>query len=85
MEITLRDWELSDLDRLVSLANNPRIAANMTDGFPSPFTEESGQQFIERTQKEQPSNIQAICADGQVVGSDRNSVTLVTTTSLSNT
>ena len=69
MEITLRDWELSDLDRLVSLANNPRIAANMTDGFPSPFTEESGQQFIERTQKEQPSNIQAICADGQVVGS----------------
>jgi RimJ/RimL family protein N-acetyltransferase len=69
MEITLRDWELSDLDRLVSLANNPQIAANMTDGFPSPFTEESAQQFIERTQKEQPSNIQAICADGEVVGS----------------
>ena len=69
MKITLRNWALSDLDRLVGLANNPRIATNMTDGFPSPFTKEAGQQFIERTQKEQPSNIQAICADGEAVGS----------------
>lgn len=69
MTITLRDWTPADLDRLVSLANNPRIAANMTDGFPSPYTEEAGLQFIERTQKEDPSNIQAICADGLAVGS----------------
>ena len=69
MDISLRNWNLEDLSRLVELANNPRIAANMTDGFPSPFTEEAGLQFIERTQKEDPSNIQAICADGLVVGS----------------
>ena len=69
MDISLRNWNLEDLSRLVELANNPQIAANMTDGFPSPFTEEAGLQFIERTQKEDPSNIQAICADGLVVGS----------------
>ena len=69
MDISLRNWNLEDLSRLVELANNPRIAANMTDGFLSPFTEEAGLQFIERTQKEDPSNIQAICADGLLVGS----------------
>jgi len=33
-----RDWKLSDAELLAMHADNPRIAANMRDAFPSPYT-----------------------------------------------
>lgn len=46
MHFKLRDWQQSDMDSLVKYANNFNIAKNMTNGFPHPYTKESGQNFL---------------------------------------
>lgn len=68
MEFILRPWQLSDLDQLVSVANNYEIAKFMTDQFPYPYKEEHGRAFIEYTLKGMPPNILAIVVDGVAVG-----------------
>lgn len=68
MSITLRIWNTSDLESLLELANNPRVAANMTNAFPYPFTEEIGKGFIERNSSEQPARIMAIDLEGKAIG-----------------
>ena len=42
MEFTLRPWTPDDLDSLVKFANNFKIAKNLTDQFPHPYTPENG-------------------------------------------
>jgi len=69
MEITLRPWKSDDLDWLVEHANNEKIAKNMTDGFPHPYTADKGKEFISNVQKASPANILAIEADGKLIGS----------------
>jgi [ribosomal protein S5]-alanine N-acetyltransferase len=44
---TLRAWRMEDLPSLVAHANNSKIAANVRDRFPHPYTESAGRQFIE--------------------------------------
>ncbi|HPH83358.1 MAG TPA: GNAT family protein, partial [Flavobacteriales bacterium] len=68
MEIKLRPWELSDLTSLVKYANNPKIAGNMTDAFPSPYTEKSGRAFISMAQKGVSAYLMAIEVEGEAVG-----------------
>jgi RimJ/RimL family protein N-acetyltransferase len=68
MEINLRPWELSDLSSLVKYANNPKIAGNMTDAFPSPYTEENGRAFISMAQKGESAYLMAIEVEGEAVG-----------------
>lgn len=68
MNFKLRPWQSSDLVSLVQNANNPAIARFMTDGFPHPYTEEAGQQFIEWATKDDPIHIFAIEVEGQAVG-----------------
>jgi hypothetical protein len=45
---------MNDLGSLVSFANNRKIAQNMTDQFPHPYTIESGKAFIEHATKTHP-------------------------------
>ncbi|MBL7984896.1 MAG: GNAT family N-acetyltransferase [Flavobacteriales bacterium] len=47
----LRPFTLNDLSSLVKHANDPSIAANLTDTFPHPYTEEHGRQFLEEAMK----------------------------------
>lgn len=47
IDFTLRPWTVSDLDNLVMNANNSKIAGNMTDAFPHPYTRQNGKAFIE--------------------------------------
>lgn len=42
----LRDWSPEDIPSLVRFANNPRIAATLRDGFPSPYTSRDAERFI---------------------------------------
>lgn len=42
----LRPFRESDLPALVKHASHPSVAANLTDSFPNPFTEEAGSRFI---------------------------------------
>jgi ribosomal-protein-alanine N-acetyltransferase len=68
MEFTLRPWLLSDLDSLVKHANNPAVAANMTDMFPHPYTREKGLAFLEMVTAIQPTRIWTIAIDGEACG-----------------
>jgi RimJ/RimL family protein N-acetyltransferase len=66
MEFTLRPWVESDLGSLVKHANNPKIAANMTDAFPHPYSEENGKAFIAMAMS--APSILAIEVNGEAVG-----------------
>jgi [ribosomal protein S5]-alanine N-acetyltransferase len=44
--IRLRVWTMDDLDYIVRFANNKRIADNLTDAFPHPYTKENGISYI---------------------------------------
>lgn len=66
MEFTLRPWVESDLGSLVKHANNPKIAANMTDAFPHPYSEENGKAFIAMAMR--APSILAIEVNGEAVG-----------------
>lgn len=68
MKCILRPWEISDLNSLVKHANNWKIAKNLTDRFPFPYTESNGKSFIELATKDDPIHFFAIDVDGQAVG-----------------
>lgn len=68
MDFMLRPWNISDLESLVLYANNPLIAKFMTDGFPYPYTEDSGKKFIEFATADKPIHIFAIDIHGKAVG-----------------
>lgn len=69
MEIKLRPWKISDLANLVKYGNNSRVAANMTDGFPHPYTEQAGVAFIERVSIDTPLKVLAITYNDEAIGS----------------
>jgi RimJ/RimL family protein N-acetyltransferase len=50
------------------LANNPKIASNLTNGFTNPYTKEKGLAFIENSQSNDPTTLFAIEWNGEVVG-----------------
>ena len=68
MEFKLRPWQKSDLASLIKFANNPLIAANMTDAFPHPYTEEKGLSFLEMVTAIQPLRVWAIEVNGEAAG-----------------
>ena len=68
MELQLRPWTLDDLQNLVTYANNEKIAANMMNVFPHPYTIEKGTAFINMTLQQWPRNIMAIAIDGEAAG-----------------
>lgn len=43
----LRAWQASDVNSLARHANNARVAANLTDAFPHPYTEDDARRWIE--------------------------------------
>ncbi len=68
MNFSLRAWQLSDLASLVELANNFKIAQNLTDKFPYPYTEANGLAFIQFATSDDPIHIFAIDVNGRAVG-----------------
>lgn len=66
--VQLRAFKLSDKTNLVRIANNAKIAANLRDGFPHPFTIESAEKFIHFAMHDQKSKVFAIEWEGQHVG-----------------
>ena len=68
MLFELRPWKMSDIDNLVSYANNWNIAKNMTDKFAFPYTTENARAFIEFATKDNPIHIFAIDIDEQAIG-----------------
>ena len=54
MHFTLRPFRPDDLSALVKHANDPTVAAHLTDAFPHPYTEAHGRAFIEQALQSPP-------------------------------
>ncbi len=68
MNSILRPWTFDDLDDLVTYANNFKVARNLTNQFPHPYTKENGEAFIKMATSEQPYRIFAIDVNGVALG-----------------
>ncbi len=68
MAYTLRPFNINDIESLVEYANNSKIAANLTNQFPHPYTRESGEAFIKMTTQQSPPTILAIEINGRASG-----------------
>ncbi len=68
MSFTLRPFKTNDIESLMDYANNYKIAANLSDQFPHPYTRESGENFIKKAVKHSPPTIFAIDIDGKASG-----------------
>lgn len=68
MTPTLRSWRADDIENLSRLGNNPNVARFMTDGFPSPYTVEKANSFIQMANSETPPRILAITLADEAIG-----------------
>ena len=68
MKIVFREWKKEDIDQLVSLANNKKIADNLRDRFPHPYTLNDAKQWIALNENRNPATSFVIEADGIFVG-----------------
>ena len=64
----IRSWRASDLEWLVTLANNRNIWINLRDRFPHPYTTRDGHAFIKQTREQQPESAFAIVVNDEAVG-----------------
>ncbi len=68
MTFTLRAWTLDDATSLTKYANNPKIAANLTNAFPYPYTMDNAIAFINMAKQKTLPNILAIDINGEACG-----------------
>jgi RimJ/RimL family protein N-acetyltransferase len=64
----IRDWVASDRESVARYANNPRIAANLRDVFPSPYALDDADRFIAAVSTRSPQTSFAIEVDGEAAG-----------------
>lgn len=64
----LRPWDPVDAKALVKHANNPRVAANLRDGFPCPYALEDAKRWLEMVESNQEDVILAIEVQGEAAG-----------------
>ena len=68
MPVTIRQWTWDDLDSLVLHANNINIWNNLRNYFPHPYTEQNGEEWLEKVIGVEPFINMAIDLDGAAVG-----------------
>jgi RimJ/RimL family protein N-acetyltransferase len=64
----VRSWRRSDLDSLVRHADNPNVARNLRDRFPSPYTRADGEKWLDLVEEQRPELNFAIEVAGEAVG-----------------
>lgn len=71
MVVTLDAWKTEYIPAVAKLADNPKIAVNLRDGFPQPYTLDDASAYVTDCIAKGDKNqlTRAILADGQVVGS----------------
>lgn len=71
MDFILRKWKLSDAKDVAHFANNKKIADNLRDAFPHPYTLKDAQEFIGNclSADESEKIFRAIEIDGKAAGS----------------
>lgn len=68
MEVLLRPWNLDDINSLVKHGNNKKIADNLTNHFPHPYTYDDAVKFIEMVSSAKPINVFAIEYKNEAIG-----------------
>lgn len=68
-EINLVSWSEAHFHQLYPLANNPKIAMNLRDSYPQPYTIHDARHWIEHNQKFNPPQNFAIEIGGKLAGS----------------
>jgi RimJ/RimL family protein N-acetyltransferase len=66
--VTLREFTPDDKYRLAELANNPKIAMNLRDGFPNPYTVTDAENFLEKFAVQDSALVLAIEYMSEYVG-----------------
>lgn len=71
IDYELRPWRYVDAEDIAHYANNKKIAANLRDAFPYPYTRKDATDYVESCIQSKDSGqlCRAICADGHAVGS----------------
>jgi RimJ/RimL family protein N-acetyltransferase len=67
-DLRVRDWRRDDLDALLRYASNPKIAANLRDQFPSPYTRRDGIDYLNYVRAMDAKTSFAIEYAGEAVG-----------------
>ena len=68
-EFQLLPWEETYIPHIVRWADDPRIAGNLRDAFPSPYTEADAAWFVRDCIEREPAQLcRAIVMDGEAVG-----------------
>lgn len=71
VEISIREWKLSDAAALAAALSNKNILNNLRDGLPYPYTEKDASEYISFVLNSDPNETFAfaIDVDGRAVGS----------------
>lgn len=66
--VTIRKFRRSDKIRMAEIANNEKVAVNLRDAFPFPYTPEHAEKFISMCLRMKPYQVFAIEYGGEYVG-----------------
>lgn len=71
MQIALRKWREDDIPLVAQYANNPKVAANLRDTFPSPYTLRDAVDFVHMCMEDDETARchRCVTADGEPAGS----------------
>lgn len=67
-DVVLREFTQDDIHKMAEFANNPKIAMNLRDGFPHPYTTDDARRFFDMVNFQHPKTIFAIEYQGSYVG-----------------
>lgn len=67
-DFTIREFRSADVTRLVEHADNEKIARNLEDRFPHPYTLEDAEAWLAHVDEQNPPTHFAIAAADQIIG-----------------
>jgi RimJ/RimL family protein N-acetyltransferase len=67
-EFCIRSYRADDLEALVRYADNPRVAANLRDRFPHPYTLDDGEEWLYAGLRQDPEVSFALATDEELIG-----------------
>jgi len=67
-DVRIRSYRPDDLEALVRYANNPRVAANLRDRFPFPYTVEDGREWLAAADQQDPEANFVIATEAELIG-----------------
>lgn len=67
-DVTLKAIERSDLEDMALLANDPAVAANLRDTFPSPYSLKDAEEFLSLIEQGKVNHVWGIYAKDKIAG-----------------